>query len=75
MPNSNSIIQFKLNLFMNNKNNFKGMSWAEVSFAVDEEEERLIKEENERILGEQLAERRRLYALGKYELEDGEILE
>jgi hypothetical protein len=54
---------------------FRGMSWAEISYILEEEEEQEEREEAERKLQEQMAERRRLYACGEYELEDGEVLE
>jgi len=54
---------------------FKNMSWADICFTIEEEDERNKKEENARKLQEILAERRRLYTLGQYELEEGEILE
>lgn len=67
--------QSDIYVYMANKQRFKGMSWAEVSFAIEDEEERQEKERMNRIIQELLAERRRLYALGQYELEEGEILE
>jgi hypothetical protein len=51
------------------------MSWAEISYILEEEEEQQEREEAERRLQEKMEERRRLYACGEYELEDGEILE
>jgi hypothetical protein len=54
---------------------FRGMSWAEISYILEEEEEQQEREEAERRLQEKMEERRRLYACGEYELEDGEILE
>lgn len=52
-------------------NNFNGMLWADI-FALEEERQEM---ERAIIFQEKLAERRRLYALGQYELEEGEILE
>lgn len=53
----------------------KGMSWAEICYELDEEEERQEKEAKQKDLEEKMLERRRLYAIGEYELEEGEILE
>ena len=57
-------------------------SWALMAIEEDEEEERERKEEEREIKEEsrkrfevQIEERKRLYALGLYELEEGEILE
>ncbi len=50
---------------------YRTMSWADIHFEIEEEEER---EEQRRIQALQ-EERKKLYALGLYELEDGEILE
>lgn len=74
--NLNAVFQAYRNDFMTNLlNKYKGMSWAEICWEVEEEEERQAKEEEERKIKEQMSERRRLHALGKYELEEGEILE
>ncbi len=54
---------------------FRGMSWAEICYTLEEEEEQEEREEAERRLQEKMEERRRLYACGEYELEDGEVLE
>jgi hypothetical protein len=61
---------------------YKLRSWADICFEIEEEEER-VKEEEERAKQEEertrymarMEERRRLYAIGLYELEEGEILE
>lgn len=54
---------------------YAGMSWAEISFQEEEEEEeeerRKIEQEKQKVL----EERRYLYSIGEYELEEGEILE
>ena len=61
----------------------KGRSWAQMTADEEEEEEqeRLI-EEQERLIEEQekrvnniMAERRFLYSIGEYEIEEGELLE
>jgi hypothetical protein len=54
---------------------FRGMSWAEISYLVEEEEEAeraLAKATEMRALA---TKRRELFAKGDYELEEGEILE
>ena len=53
----------------------KGKSWAEMAIEADEEEEREREEEERTRFQALMEERRRLYALGLYELEEGEILE
>ena len=54
---------------------FAGMSWAEITFAIEEEEEeeeyRKLQEKNK----EDANRRRNLYAIGEYELEEGELFE
>lgn len=62
--------------------NIRGKSWALMAIEADEEEEREREEEERARVEEartrfqaQMEERRRLYALGLYELEEGEILE
>lgn len=54
---------------------YAGMSWAEITYAIEEEEE----EEERRALQEkqqkEVEERKYLYSIGEYELEEGEILE
>ena len=60
----------------------KSKSWALMAYEADEEE-RLEREEEEREKMEEerqkmekiMAERRYLYSIGKYDLEEGEILE
>jgi hypothetical protein len=57
---------------------FKGMSWADICYQIDEEEE---KEEEERKIAERealskiLAERKVLHNKGLYEFEEGEELD
>lgn len=46
---------------------YKGMSWVEITYAVEEEEE-----EERRKLEE---ERKYLNSIGEYELEEGEVLD
>lgn len=58
-----------------NVNNPSKKSWALMAIEEEEEDQRREIEERNIIYQKQLEERRRLYALGKYELEDGEILE
>jgi len=57
------------------KKKYAGMSWAEMTYAAEEEEE----EQNNKIYNEHIKkiddERRRLYIIGEYQLEEGEILE
>jgi hypothetical protein len=53
----------------------KGMSWAEICYEIEEEEERQAEEERRKKIEEKMEERRKLYAIGKYDLEDGEVLE
>jgi len=53
----------------------RGKSWALMAIEADEEEEREREEEARTRFQAQMEERRRLYALGLYELEEGEILE
>jgi hypothetical protein len=53
---------------------FKGMSWADISYLLEEEEEALALEKTN-TLSELDAQRRELFAKGDYELEEGEILE
>jgi len=50
-------------------------SWALMAIESEEEEERERMEEEENKLKEQIEIRRKLFAAGKYELEEGEILE
>jgi len=50
---------------------FRGMSWAEMTYIIEEEEE--IARVN--TLRELTEKRRALLAKGEYELEEGEILE
>ena len=54
---------------------FKGMSWSEITFAIEDEEE----EEEQKIQHEKNKnndkERLKMYKAGNYELEEGEILE
>jgi len=57
---------------------YKKMSWAEISWEIEEEEERIKEiEENERqkVYKAIDSERKELLTEGKYELEEGEILE
>lgn len=88
--NKNSYIQTNWDEYVTNVfNNLDAMSLEEMwevvldaeeyqeAMDLEEEEEELERqaEERNRQLQEQLAERRRLFALGLYELEEGEILE
>ena len=53
----------------------KGHSWAQMTADAEEEEEQeRLTEEQERIKNV-IVERRVLYSIGEYELEEGEILE
>jgi hypothetical protein len=54
---------------------FKGMSWIDIDYMLEDEEEdqkQLIKKETLQTL---ILERKELYSKGEYELEDGEELE
>ena len=50
---------------------YKGMSWAEITYAIEEEEE----QEKQTKYKKQQEERINLLKKGEYELEDGEIIE
>jgi hypothetical protein len=61
---------------------FKGMSWAEISYLVEDEEEEEMQREQDKVkqaereeLRKVLAERKQLYEQGLYELEEGEELD
>jgi hypothetical protein len=61
---------------------YKGMSWAEMTFAIEEEEEeeelRKVEEERKKEsqrLKKEDEQRRYLYIIGQYELEEGEVFE
>lgn len=54
---------------------FKGMSWAEITWLVEEEEEAEQALAKEKEMRELAAKRKELLAKNQYELEEGEILE
>ena len=54
---------------------FKGMSWADINYLLEEEEEEALALEKTNTLRELDAQRRELFAKGHYELEEGEIFE
>jgi len=61
---------------------FKGMSWAEISYLIEDEEEEERQKELDKVkqaereeLRKALAERKQLYEQGLYELEEGEELD
>ena len=54
---------------------YKGMSWAEMTYAIEEEEEEQEKQEKQAKYKKQQEERIKLLKKGEYELEDGEIME
>lgn len=61
---------------------FKGMSWAEISYLIEDEEEEERQRELDKVkqaereeLRKALAERKQLYEQGLYELEEGEELD
>ena len=61
---------------------FKGMSWAEICYLVEDEEEEEMQREQDKVkqaereeLRKVLAERKQLYEQGLYELEEGEELD
>jgi len=56
-------------------NKFKVMSWAEINYEEEEEEEEREREENRKKYKAITEERKLLIDAGKYELEEGEILE
>ena len=56
-------------------NKFKVMSWAEINYEEEEEEEEREREENRKKYKAITEERKLLVDAGKYELEEGEILE
>lgn len=56
-------------------NRFKGMSWADINYLLEEEEEAELELERVSALRILDANRRELFATGEYELEEGEIFE
>ena len=61
---------------------FKGMSWAEICYLVEDEEEEEMQREQDKVkqaereeLRKVLAERKQLYEQGLYDLEEGEELD
>lgn len=56
-------------------NKMKGMSWADLCYELEEEEERLEKEARDSKLKVLIADRKDLLDKGEYELEEGEIFE
>jgi hypothetical protein len=61
---------------------FKGMSWAEICYLIEDEEEEEVQREQDKVkqvereeLRKALAERKQLYEQGLYELEEGEELD
>jgi hypothetical protein len=54
---------------------FKGMSWADINYLLEEEEEEALALEKANVIRELDAKRRELFAKGDYELEEGEIIE
>ena len=78
MSNTNCIVDefgrdlsLKKSLFDDLLSRFKGMSWAEINWLVEDEEEQANKTELQKLHDE----RKRLYAQGLYELEEGEVLD
>jgi hypothetical protein len=62
-------------LFGNMLDRFKGMSWADMCVLIEDEEEEEKKIAERAELRKTHDERKKLYAQGLYELEDGEELE
>ena len=54
---------------------FKTMSWAEITYLEEEEEEAALELERVNALRALDAQRRELFAKGEYEVEEGEIFE
>jgi hypothetical protein len=67
--------KFVCDLINESNRKYKGMNWAEINFAIQYEEEEERKKEAEKIFQKKDNERKYLYNIGKYELEEGEILE
>lgn len=73
--NNESVYTSLMSSFDDMLSRFKGMSWIEITWLVEEEEEAelaLAKEKEMRDLAEK---RKELLTKGEYELEEGEILE
>jgi hypothetical protein len=51
------------------------MNWAEMNFAIEEEEEEEKRKKDRELFQDKDNKRKYLYNIGKYELEEGEILE
>ena len=73
--NNQGALKIICGLMNDDNKKYMGMSWAEINFAIEEEEE----EENRKKVKEIFQKRddkcKYLYNIGKYELEEGEILE
>ncbi len=54
---------------------FANLSWAEIGYLIDEDDEKEEKKERQEELRKDLAERKRLYEKGLYELEEGEVID
>jgi len=54
---------------------FRGMSWAEICYLVEDEEEEMKKQAEREEFRQTLAERKKLVQQGLYELEDGEVVD
>ncbi len=65
----------QMNVNFQSKQNKPKKSWALMSIESEEEEEQERKEEEQRRHKNLLNKRRELYLTGKYELEDGELIE
>jgi hypothetical protein len=62
-------------IFSNVTDRFKGMLWAEINWHLEEKEELERKQSDRAELQKVHGERKKLYAQGLYELEDGEELD
>jgi hypothetical protein len=62
-------------IFSNVMDRFKGMSWVEINWLLEDEEELESKQAERAQLQKVHEELKKLYAQGLYELEDGEELD
>jgi len=56
-------------------NRFKGMSWAEITYLLEEEEEEELKKQEEELKKKDAERKRKCETTSTYELEEGEIFE
>jgi len=67
--------KFVCDLINESNRKYKGMNWAEMNFAIEEEEEEEKRKKDRELFQDKDNKRKYLYNIGKYELEEGEILE